>query len=214
MDIVDDFTPFDTFFECHYHSDVLLEQRLHVCSGEYDRIPTFHDLKTDVNKVNEVIDEGYTSPFAFTITIKPFMFKCKPKIQLSKTLPIIQERLKNHIVSLVWEFTKNYNVHYHGIIQLSKFKLKGKDPMYYWYNIFRRDLALGFTNITQITHFDKWVQYLMKSSDSLNMQNSMPCSVLMDNHNLRTLHLTLLPYESKPPELTYANYKFDSKCIK
>jgi len=30
-------------------------------------------LKTDVNKVNEVIDEGYTSPFAFTITIKPFM---------------------------------------------------------------------------------------------------------------------------------------------
>lgn len=106
----------------------------------------------------------YSVEYAFTLTLKPKIFAQEPEDQYDKTSAHASARLKtlSDQFTLIAELTKNYNIHYHGII---KFPLSKKDLMKEFYKCFRTDLIIGFVNIRQIDDMPKWTEYISKDLD-------------------------------------------------
>lgn len=103
----------------------------------------------------------YSVEYAFTLTLKPKIFAQEPEDQYDKSSAHASARLNtlSDQFTLIAELTKNYNIHYHGII---KFPLKKKDLMKEFYKCFRTDLIIGFVNIRQIDDKSKWIDYISK----------------------------------------------------
>lgn len=103
----------------------------------------------------------YSVEYAYTLTLKPKAFAQEPEDQYDKTSAHASARLKtlSDQFTLIAELTKNYNIHYHGII---KFPLSKKNLMKEFYKCFRTDLIIGYVNIRQIDDKPKWLEYISK----------------------------------------------------
>lgn len=95
--------------------------------------------------------------YSFTVTLKPSMYRYEPEEQfdmLYRELFLIMKRLSNNF-TLVTELTSNYNIHWHGIIELHHKKK--------WYSVFRKTDKFGFTCCREIYDMTEWKKYISKS---------------------------------------------------
>lgn len=134
----------------------------------------------------------YMTPLAFTLTLLPKEYKYKPNTQLWHAVNEIESILDHHghKYSLCYELTKAYNVHFHGLIDLNRETLRGRDPFLYWYNLWRGSTVCGYSVIKQIEDEPKWIEYILK--DVLRTQEILPLfahPILKDKHNLMLTHL-------------------------
>lgn len=109
----------------------------------------------------------YSQSYAFTITLLPKFRKLSTKNQLHRTYEYILEFLAPHKVTMVYELTKSYDIHYHGIINFKKDILKDRSAELYWYNKMRKSSTIGYTCLKVITDWNIWVDYLFKSHNEV-----------------------------------------------
>ena len=120
--------------------------------------------------------------YSFTVTLKPNLFKDSAEVQYDKTYLTLVKHLMSlsKQFSVVAELTKNYNIHYHGII---RFVINHKNLMKRFVDSFRHNTCFGFVNIKQIVDEAGWVEYITKDIHSTRESISRP-PVLMDYFNV------------------------------
>lgn len=129
------------------------------------------------------IRDKYSVQYAFTVTLKPKKWFVKPaEEQYDGTSMPLAEFLKSisHRVTLVTELTKNFCVHYHGVIDfriLEDINLRKR-----FHDAFRTSKDFGYVNIKQIDDLDGWIEYINKSlADTSKAINRRP--IIIDEHN-------------------------------
>lgn len=85
------------------------------------------------------------------------MFKYEPEKQYDDTWKhiVCHLQLISSKFTLVAELTKCYNLHFHGMIYLTKGPKE-------FYSLFRNDIQVGFVNIKQTTNDKGWIEYISK----------------------------------------------------
>jgi hypothetical protein len=104
----------------------------------------------------------FTQSYAFTITLLPKFNKLTTRRQLHRTYEYVLEFLQPHKVSLVYELTKQMNIHYHGIINFKYSVIRDKVPILYWYNLLRRQSTVGYTVLKPMEDEEGWKEYITK----------------------------------------------------
>jgi len=107
----------------------------------------------------------YTVEHAFTITLNPKYYNLNATEQYDISEGTVLRRLNDisdmHLI--VAEYTKSFNIHYHGII---KFRLiKGKSQEYYYkqfHDVFRNIQIFGHKNIKPVSDNGGWLDYMRK----------------------------------------------------
>ena len=137
----------------------------------------------------EPIDRPRSFKYAFTITLKPWLYKYTPSRQIADSVDVVKSGLAalGHS-TLLWELTKASNIHYHGVIEMYTQSLtlqRIKNLHLRWNNKWRNHLEIGFTNLTQITDEQGWLAYIGKSiEDNTDLLTSYPHPVLQDQLTL------------------------------
>lgn len=132
----------------------------------------------------------YTQEYAFTITLQPKLHKHSIRHQLDCTAYSILPLFPHCLITIVVELTKQYNVHYHGIIQFYKPLLKGKTPLSYWYNKLRNHATIGFTCLKVIDDIENWKKYITKDiiTTKEELNNTIYKNVILrDQHQIETI---------------------------
>lgn len=114
------------------------------------------------------------------------MYRYDIDIQFDDTaneLYVSLRQLSNKI-SLVAELSKNYNVHYHGIISLKGSKRK-------FINYFRNDKKFGFVNASPIKNEENVFSYIQK--DVVNTYQELDRRpIIKDDYNIFPLKSRML----------------------
>lgn len=104
-----------------------------------------------------------TVQYAFTVTLRPKLYAEPAQAQFDKTYFTLYTLLKSlsaDDLTIVAEQTKNFNVHYHGIINFIY------DPRVFapklFTDAFRNHKLFGFVNIKQIDDLSGWMEYIKK----------------------------------------------------
>lgn len=99
--------------------------------------------------------------YSFTVTLKPILYSLEANEQYDVTYSNLVRLLKNLnvCITMVSEYTKCFNIHFHGIIQ---FKTPNKNHMKQFYDLFRKNKLFGFVNIRQIDDLENWIKYMKK----------------------------------------------------
>lgn len=133
-------------------------------------------------------EKQYTARMAFTLTLKPKVFSKKAKDQLSYALYDINESLRDHKYTLVYELTKACNIHFHGIISFNTAKMKGKNARMYWFDLWRKSDRIGFTDLKSETDEQGWEDYILKSvEETREMLPVFLEPVLRDDFNIKKI---------------------------
>lgn len=109
-------------------------------------------------------ESGFTQAYAFTVTLKPVLFKDIAEQQYDKTQEVLVNTLRNFALgrsyTIVAEMTKNCNIHYHGILKcpLNKYKNVIKS----FKDTFRHSKVFGFVDIKVMDDEDGWIEYITK----------------------------------------------------
>lgn len=129
--------------------------------------------------------------YSFTVTLKPILFKGPASEQYDDTyvhvwnlLNSLASRDEDNVgpkLTLVSELTKNYNIHYHGIIQMPL--RKNSDCMKRFHDVFRNNRKLGFVNIKQIEDKPGWITYITKDLAQTRDQVNRP-PIIYDYYNI------------------------------
>lgn len=118
--------------------------------------------------------------YFFTITLKPVMYKMDIDKQFDETCNELYVALVylSDKVTLITELTKNFNIHYHGVIKLPGTKRQ-------FINYFRNDKKFGFINCTPVVNMEKIIPYINKdlknTYDELNRR-----VIIKDDYNCFT----------------------------
>lgn len=128
----------------------------------------------------------FTQCYAFTLTINPKLFKSTIIHQLNCTARSLQSLFHHAKISTVIELTKNYNVHYHGIIQFHKAEMKDRTPEGYWYNKLRNHPTLGYSVLKVMDQEEGWKEYILKDLPRtlLELEKSYYNPIINDEHSL------------------------------
>lgn len=116
--------------------------------------------------------------YAFTITLKPNLYRYPLEKQYDETYLYVSEKLLTiaQQLTMVAEVTKAGNLHFHGVIcfTLSKHKhIKSNNKNFI--DLFRNDHIVGFTNLKQIDNEQGWIEYMSKELESfLQVNNRRP----------------------------------------
>lgn len=123
--------------------------------------------------------------YSFTITLKPNLFQYKAEEQYDKSYLTLVKHLMtlSKKFSVVAELTKNYNIHYHGIITFTLHEKQKSNFMKKFTDSFRKNTCFGFVNIKQITDEQGWINYITKD---LKITRESICRppVLIDSFNI------------------------------
>jgi len=123
----------------------------------------------------------HTCNFAFTITLKPYMYQYPPEVQLARTSGDIKRMFYNCRMTMIAELTKQCNIHYHGILA---FPIKVKNPTLYFFNRLRGlPKALGKSECSQLIDEDKWVTYLNKDIKE-NIKQDVFYPTIIDDYGI------------------------------
>lgn len=104
----------------------------------------------------------YTWEYAFTVTLRPIMFKTVAEVQFDNSYNDVCDILDKYKIkyTLVAELTKSFNIHYHGVcsfpINLSN------NVMKWFHDKFRNLKKLGFVNI-KVMEDRGWIEYIFKN---------------------------------------------------
>jgi len=103
--------------------------------------------------------------YAITVTLKPVMYRHAAEIQFSQTYEVLLKHLRTFTprITLLAELTKDFNVHYHGLIQFSK------DDVLRYHNLakrfkdsFRKSKVFGHIVIVMAHDLPGWKEYCTK----------------------------------------------------
>lgn len=102
-----------------------------------------------------------TFKYAFTLTLKPSMYKYTSEEQYDRTYLLAYKHVKSRCVyvTMIAEHTKAYNIHYHGIIT---FVMSKSCPKKKFVDSFRNHPFIGFVNIKQMENDQGWLDYIKK----------------------------------------------------
>lgn len=130
--------------------------------------------------------------YAITLTIQPKHYKDDINTQYYNSKAEIDQC--PYSLSLICEFTKSHNLHFHGLVSLPKPKRGTSKGAIH--NFFRKCKYIGFIYITDITEMRKWLQYCFKEVEITKLDLDFAPSVIIDNveqfpHGLEILQLKL-----------------------
>lgn len=121
---------------------------------------------------NHILDmitsANLSQKYAFTITLKPSMYKWSAREQFMRTYKQVKDVVK-HLgpATIVAELTRNGNIHYHGVLQFFwKVDYKGLITQRFHEAMRNHCNLFGHHNITPVTDEDGWVGYLKKGQES------------------------------------------------
>lgn len=115
--------------------------------------------------------------YAYTMTLNPRLFKLKANEQLEKIRHLLYDVLSPFKYTLIAEYTMNYNIHFHGILQIADINKHGylefkNNPLKFLYDYFRNIPNIGFVHIKAIDDEPGWIEYILKD----------PVEILHDDH--------------------------------
>lgn len=101
--------------------------------------------------------------YAITFTLKSKHFKLKPETQLEYGYAEIHNKLlgTGSLYTIVAEFTKAYNIHFHAIIKRTYYDCKDIERSFY--DLFRNCLYIGFIYVKPVDDFHGWTSYMLKN---------------------------------------------------
>lgn len=120
--------------------------------------------------------------YAITVTLKS---KCH-KFDIERQYDIMKfELMKFHYdvdqrATFVIELTKSYNIHAHGIVKI--LELHVADYKRKIYDYFRNNVRIGFILVTDITDFNKWVEYITKDVKETKLKLFLRSPILIDDY--------------------------------
>jgi len=132
-------------------------------------------------------DPQFTQEYAFTLTVNPQLFKRTVVHQLNCTAKTLNSLFPHAKISTVMELTKNYNVHYHGIIQFHYADLKDKVPESYWHNKLRNHATLGYSVLKPMVDEKGWKEYILKDlpRTEAELDKTYYTAIIQDEHGLQ-----------------------------
>lgn len=130
-----------------------------------------------------------THEYAFTITLKPPLYRFNLREQIEKTKDKLL-KMCNYVAqfTLVAEVTKNFNIHYHGIVNFEvDYKFTNNEQYCAEFkDVFRKSKDFGFICIKPIDNFPKWVAYILKDRKrTFELTRTHP--LLCDGHELENM---------------------------
>lgn len=133
---------------------------------------------------------GFTQAYAFTVTLKPVLFRYNADEQVRKTASELETYINgmSSEFTLVAELTKNANVHYHGIIKFPINRITNINK--YWKDKFRNHKLFGFVDIKVMDDEDGWIDYISK--DFVETNNSLCFPIISDS--LASFPLGVFPW--------------------
>lgn len=109
-----------------------------------------------------------TCKYAFTLTLRPILFKKEPEHQYDLTVEYIADKLNNYYnVTCIAEITKACNVHWHGVVQFLHNPATSVSKNFH--SLFRNDPFIGFICLKQIDDDQKWFDYITKELASTKL---------------------------------------------
>lgn len=120
------------------------------------------DLKTLFKSAQKT---AWSQGYAITLTLKPSEYRHTPEEQYKRTFRQIFERFQSRKckLTLVTELTKQYNVHYHGIVHVPMESISSTRPaLRIIYDILRTMSFCGKSQIDVITDEVGWERYISK----------------------------------------------------
>lgn len=121
------------------------------------------DLVTvdNLNPLSKLPQKKQSIDYAFTITLKPAMYKKTFERQLHETAGGLIKIFKDCKISMVAELTQTFNIHYHGIISFD-LEVHGNDPVKVFFDRLRPFSKIGKSECKQLIHYETWTTYLNK----------------------------------------------------
>lgn len=104
----------------------------------------------------------YSTDLAFTITLKPTEYRHTYQEQYKGTAHILTSIFDSNgcKYSMVAELTKQYNIHYHGIMKVPL--ERGRDSCAWFFDRLRKLTCFGRSECEQVMNYDKWTKYIAK----------------------------------------------------
>lgn len=127
----------------------------------------------------------YSCDLAFTITLKPVEYRKTYEDQYSGTAYLLTSIFNagGCKYTMVAELTKQYNIHYHGIMKIPKDR--AKDPIKWFFDRLRLLQFTGRCECEQVKNYDKWTTYIIK-----DIQRDIDIrTVIKDDYNICKLSL-------------------------
>lgn len=118
--------------------------------------------------------------FAITVTLRPALYRYTSVEQYDMTSDELVKHLLSECikVSLIAEHTKNFNIHYHGIVTMRHI-INGSCQKRL-VDSFRKSKHFGFVCIKQIEDEEGWIDYMSKELlETSSLLGRMP--ILIDN---------------------------------
>lgn len=105
----------------------------------------------------------YTSEYALTVTTSRRCHNLTTEEQYKESKKELIDILELNKIqhSLIFELTKNNDVHYHGIIKVPV-NDKIRDIKIFVCNLFRKRKFLGYICLKEITEYNIWFDYMKK----------------------------------------------------
>jgi len=126
----------------------------------------------------------YTVDYAVTLTLKTKMRDLETERQYNaSSQEVIQLFTCNNIkATIIYELTKNDDIHYHGICKMPLQK-HIRDNVIWLRNRFRRNKIIGFVCIKPVDDYHKWVEYISKDIATTKQRlGNIP--ILMDDYDI------------------------------
>jgi len=119
--------------------------------------------------------------YFFTLTLQPKYYKYKPEEQYDMTYMSIFQTIwaLGSNIAIIAELTKNYNIHYHGLIDSEGYSNLVK----YFRDAFRNHKYVGYISIEQVVNEPKCKEYIIKDLMHTKEQISRP-PIIVDELNL------------------------------
>lgn len=138
-------------------------------------------------QVEQVISRpiSYSCDLAFTITLKPSEYRRTYEDQYKGSCYLLTSIFNagGCKYTMVAELTKQYNIHYHGIIKIPT--ERGKDSIKWFFDRLRLLSFIGRSECEQVKNYEKWTTYIMKDVD----RDIDVLTVIKDDYNLHIIEL-------------------------
>lgn len=139
-----------------------------------------------LKEVPKVPTIKYSCDLAFTITLKPSEYRHTYEDQYKGTAYLLKSIFDSAgcKYSMVAELTKQYNVHYHGIMKVPL--ERGRDSCKWFFDRLRKLSCIGRSECEQVMNYDKWTVYLAK-----DIKRDLDIvTVLKDDYNILDISLS------------------------
>lgn len=130
-----------------------------------------------------------TSLYGLTLTLKPKLYTLTVEQQYDLAKPIITNLGDIGKITCVTEFTLNYNVHFHMMLECDRSKQpigdKGRPISFerYVHDRFRKSDVIGFIRLKRVTDNQGWKEYIGKNIQATKSDIARRV-VVMDDFNI------------------------------